>query len=192
MKDPNINKGFTLIELLVATLIIGVTAAIVSPGMLGFVARSKVNTAQGELQGLLQEIQRSAIQKSRTCNIILPNSGDSGTFEITSVVSPVPTPPDSGESCLPIADRTLQDVQIRHNFPAALDISNSDNSIFDFRGNTEDFLSSDLVIVLSNEDTNAFQKCIVVSSGLGLIRVGNYPGGDTSTDVAQCFPTATN
>jgi prepilin-type N-terminal cleavage/methylation domain-containing protein len=182
----NSESGFTLIELLVVTLMIGIMAAIVGPGMLGFLARSKVTTAQGELQGILQEIQRSSIQKSRSCNISLPANDSKGTFEVTSVVTASTT------SCLPIGDRALQDIQIRHNFDTAINAANTDNNLFDFRGNTNRFLDSNLVIILSNEDSNNFQKCIVVSSALGLIRAGNYPVNDVSTDPAKCSPTGTS
>ncbi|OKH11607.1 Tfp pilus assembly protein FimT/FimU [[Limnothrix rosea] IAM M-220] len=188
-------EGFTLIEVLVVVLLIAIMSAIIGPGMLGFLSRARVNSAQSELQGLLQEAQRSAIRESRSCKVRIPVTASTASGSTNDVLS-------ISSSCVSAGTRELENVQIRHNLadisanydPA--DDDPEDNLLFDFRGGTEDFLGNpstdveNLVIVLSAEENNIFQKCIVVSDGLGLIRLGNYTPNDTSTLDTNC--TASN
>lgn len=162
--------GFTLMELLVATLMIGIMAAISAPGMIGFVNRSKVTSAHGELQGALNEIQREAIKRSTNCSVTLPATNSSGTFSITS-------------NCLITGTINLNQVRIRHNLPSG------NTFTFNFRGETQDSLTGgDAVIILSHQDSDNFQKCIAISRGLGLIRIGNYPSNQTTVSINSCAP----
>lgn len=163
--------GFTMLELLVVTMMIGVMAAIASPGMLGFIRRGKVTSAHSAVQGALQEMQREAIKRGTNCNVTFPASNTSGSLTITS-------------NCLISGTVTLEDVRIRHDLP------NITLDLFNFRGETEDALTGDVVIIISQQDGNLFQKCIALSDGLGLIRIGNYPDGNTTTNISQCSPTS--
>lgn len=178
------DKGFTLLEVLVAIVLIGIMSAIVGPGMLGFLARSKISSAQSNIQGLLQEAQISAIRQNSTCQISLPSSGAKAS-EATNQVLGV------NASCIPSGKRELSNVQVRHNL-ADLSTTYTPDSLtdfFDFKGNTEtsfDKSSDDLVIVISAEDDDIFQKCIVVSNGLGLVRIGNYETNATDTIINKC------
>lgn len=178
--------GFTLIELLVAIVLIGIMAAITGPSMLGFFARSKVSSAQSELLGILQEAQKSSIRSSVNCSLTFPatnsRSSDSTNEVLTISASPA--------SCIPAGDVSLEEVQIRHNAADVHAVYNGTTELtaelFDFQGSTDEFISSELVFVISNEDNENFQKCIVVSDGLGLIRTGNYPNNVTDVDVDEC------
>ena len=179
-------EGFTLIEILVAIIIIGIMAAITGPGMLGFFARSKVSSAQSELQGILQEAQRSSIRSSVNCSLTFPAT-DSKSADGTNGVLTISASP---ASCMPAGSVSLEEVQVRHNATSVHASYNGTTQLtaelFDFKGSTDDFISSELVFVISNEDNESFQKCIVVSDGLGLIRMGNYPNSETTVDVSKC------
>ena len=194
-KTASSPEGFTLIEVISVIVLIAVMSVIIGPGMVGFLSRSKVNSAHSSLLGYLQETQRQAIKTSKDCNVNIPASGTSGDLTL-------------GGSCLVTGDRTLNEITIRHNL-ATIQV-NSDSStydgtndtLFDFKGRTDDFLrdasnpntEAHLVFVIyqdnNNSGSDSFQKCIVVSDGLGLIRAGNY--SDTSTTNAlnpsSCIP----
>jgi prepilin-type N-terminal cleavage/methylation domain-containing protein len=160
--------GFTLIELLVVTLLISIMAAIASPGMLGFVNRSKVSSGHAKLQGALQQIQREAIKRGTDCSLTLPSTTSSTTPIILE------------STCLITGSETLEDVELRHNVTG--------NTItFNFKGERT---GGDVVIIVTHPDGDAFQKCIAVSQGLGLIRIGNYPGNETGVDISNCTPTS--
>ena len=64
-RDP----GFTLLEIIVVVLIIGVLAAIVAPGWLGFVNRQRVNKANDIVVAALQEAQRQAKRTKRNYSV---------------------------------------------------------------------------------------------------------------------------
>jgi prepilin-type N-terminal cleavage/methylation domain-containing protein len=189
------DQGFTLLEVLTVVIIIGIISAIASPGMLGFLARSKVTAAQGELQGLLQEAQRSAIRDSDSCSLTLPATGSKSADQADSVLS-------VSASCVGTGTQELEEVILRHNFadvsPTYDGTATLTAELFNYQGSTDESLvipagqaSGNLIIVISTEsDSTIFQKCIVVSDGLGLIRAGNY-SGDTAgaLDSSLCAPS---
>lgn len=171
------HSGFTLIEVLVVVLLLGIMSIIGAPGMLGFLRRSKVSAAESQLQGALQEIQREAIKRGRDCSITFPASNAIASNQTGGVLK-------ISSNCLLTGDLELEQVRIRHNLPSTT------INLFNFRGETDSALSSDAVIIFSQEDNYLFQKCIAISDGLGLIRIGNYATNDSSTTVSQCTPTS--
>lgn len=170
-------SGFTLLEILVAVVMVGIVSAIATPGMLGFLNRSKVSAAHSALQGGLQEIQREAIKRGTNCEITFPTSGNSAKDQTNSVLI-------ISSNCLITGDLKLESVRIRHNLPSTT------IDLFNFKGDTDPVLSNNAVIVITQEDNNAYQKCIAISDGLGLIRIGNYPPGDTTVNPNNCSPTS--
>ncbi len=159
------SQGFTLIEILTVLLIIGILAAIAAPSYLAMLNKNKVNNALSELRGALQEAQREAIRKSKSCSVTLNTTNNRVTG-----------------SCLVTGERVLDGISMR--------ASNSSFK-FSYKGvtlnssNTE--LSDPIVVVVSHSSNPNFQKCLVMSAPLGLIRADSYSSSDTSGTVeAKC------
>ncbi|ANV84374.1 hypothetical protein AWQ21_08255 [Picosynechococcus sp. PCC 7003] len=150
----------------------GILATISTPVMFGFINRSKLTSARSELFGALEEVQRQAIRRSISCRFILPSSPA--------------TNPTLNSDCFVTGDRSLEGITMRHNGATV----KPTDFLFDFRGRTSDpsrnFLTNDLVLILTKNGNLGNQKCVIVSRGLGLVRNGNYPPGDSSTDPAKC------
>lgn len=154
------NQGFTLIEMLVILIIIGILSAISVPSFLGLLNRNKVNNALAQVRGALQETQREAIRKSKSCSV---------TLDTTS------TPNKVTGTCLVTGNRNLNGINIR---------SNVSPITFNFRGETG---SSGTIVVASTDGSVAKQKCLVIASGIGLIRYGNYADNNhIGTDPDKC------
>ncbi|AFY38141.1 hypothetical protein Lepto7376_1813 [[Leptolyngbya] sp. PCC 7376] len=158
------SRGFTLLEILAVILLLGITAAIASPSLLGFLARAKVDSAFSELRAMLQLAQRNAIRNSKTCTMFLPeNNSENGV--LTS-------------DCSVTGNETLEDARIKYNR------ANSKKVSFSYRGNT----GSLRTIVVYSESTN-FKRCMVISNGLGMMRSGVYTRNDLTTISASYCQT---
>lgn len=155
--------GVTLLELLGTLSIAGILAAISVPSFISFVNRARVNRDLAELQGLVQLTQREAIKSSRTCTLTLADE------DVEK--------PNLTATCLSTGDRILENVKLKYN-----NIGQDIN--FDFRGHTSPLRT----IVLYSEATN-HKRCLVVSNGIGVIRVGVYANDDLSSISASSCQT---
>lgn len=164
------NQGFTLIESLVVIAMVGIISAIAVPNLLSMVNRSRVNSAQADIQGVLQEAQRQAIRNSRSCYMTLNNNSVTG-------------------DCLVTGDLTLNGFSIR---------SSVSEFRFNHRGELSDSntppqpLEDPITIVLSTADSNV-QQCLVLSVPLGVLRSGTYTtvSSASSTTTEDTVPPGT-
>ncbi|NJN73257.1 MAG: type II secretion system protein [Limnothrix sp. RL_2_0] len=143
------NAGFTLVETLAVIVIVGVMAAIAAPGMLGFLARSKVDRGFSDLQNMVYTTQREAMKRSRNCEITLPENESENTV-LTS-------------DCLITGPETLANVFIKYNY------ANRQKIKFDYRGGTSPLRT----IAIYSPNTN-YRRCLVISNGIGMTRSGIY------------------
>lgn len=157
-------QGFTLIEILIVTLMMGILASLASPSLLAFVERSKVNRAFANLSTALEATQQEAVKRSQSCTLQLPtNNSENGVLN---------------SSCLTTGADALENVKITYNGSGTIN--------FNYRGNT----NSQSTMVIYSEATN-FKRCIVISTGIGMIRKGTYESNHlTSISATACRTTA--
>jgi prepilin-type N-terminal cleavage/methylation domain-containing protein len=161
--SPQKEAGFSLIEMLAVTAIISIVAAIAVPNLLGILRRNQVNTALEQLYGAIKETQRQAIYQGRLCRVNINTT----TKKITGNPS----------NCL-LSDRQINDnVTIRTNLSGT-----PPNISFSHKGST----TKSGTIVVSSASVN-WQKCFVISLGIGIMRTGEYIGSSTgSVSASNC------
>lgn len=131
----------------------GTLSAISAPSFLGLLNRAKVNNAVAQARGALQEAQREAIRKSKTCTVIVPAGSN------VTLTSP--------NNCLVTGARTFTGISIRRG--------DSLGAItFDFKGRTTVGGSDEQAIVFSSTNDTSSERCLMISKPLGLIRTGIY------------------
>ena len=149
------DRGYTLTELMIALVIIGIIAAIAVPNFLGLLSRIRLQGALQQLLGAINETQRLAMVRGKSCQINI----DPNTKKITA-----------NAGCL-LSDRNLNDeITVRSNFIGSTNIT------FSYRGSTTRMGT----IVLSSDYTD-LQKCFVIALGTGIKRVGDYNGSKTGS-----------
>jgi prepilin-type N-terminal cleavage/methylation domain-containing protein len=89
------DKGFTIIELLVIMVIVGILAAIVAPGWLGFLNRQRLSAAQTQTTTVIREAQSRAKQQKKGWEVCIQD--DAATNRVRWYVRPTPTA--QGVSC---------------------------------------------------------------------------------------------
>ena len=151
------DRGFTLIEMLVIVTIVGILIAMDVPSFLALLNNNKIKNAVVRVESALKGVQRTAIKNSKDCIVTIPAGIDR---QLTS-------------NCLDSSDWALAGINITR--PSSLA-----TLTFDFKGrvNTP---GNQGIIVLSLSDGSTSQKCVAISTGIGLIRSGNYDGTNCNT-----------
>ncbi|PSB46126.1 type IV pilin protein [Cyanosarcina cf. burmensis CCALA 770] len=167
-------QGFTLIETLIVFVIVGILSAIAAPSFLSMFNRNKVNEALEQVRGALQEAQREAIRKSQSCTVTINTTNK-------KITSP----------CLVTGTRDLCEkrdgsgncTQSRVTLVSTTSLGTPPSITFSFRGNTN---SGGTIVIHSSDSSTSQQGCLVISTGLGIIRTGDYSGSTASPSASNC------
>ncbi len=139
--------GFTLAESLIVIAIGGILVAMAIPSVSAAISRAKLAQATDLVVASLQEAQREAMRRNRSCTLTL-NKVD------RKIVGQ--------QGCLLTGDRMLPD-EIDLNYTGSGDIE------YGIRGNTT---NNKTVVLKVNNIAN--YRCLTVSAPLGIIRLGSY------------------
>jgi prepilin-type N-terminal cleavage/methylation domain-containing protein len=166
----NTNLGFTLIEISIGLLVLTLLAAVSIPQIGNFaimLRRFQTNSTFDEVKNTIKEAQRQAIQLGKTCQIKIDTTAK--TINVNNETT------DRGCLLNPLNFDALTSPST--NNPTTIKTSSSDGIItFHFQGNTDTLQT----IVVSNESRD-YNKCLVISNGIGMMRSGEYNGYPSST-----------
>ena len=156
------NRGFTLPEVLLIVIILGIFAALAAPSFLSWVNRKRVEDALSLVEGAVKEAQAVAIRKSQACELNISASS------VTSV------PPN----CLPTGARDLTQVSGGSNSTGVTLITKNNAKItFSPKGTT----TSTNIFVFYHPEQDQGMRCLAISSGIGIIRTGQFKGPHVPT-----------
>ncbi len=143
------DRGFTLLESAIVLAIVGILLALGIPSLIAAQNRAKLAQSLDLVVASLQESQREAIRRNKTCNLVF----DKANRKIVG---------DDG--CLLSGDRMLP-------APIEIDYTGTDNYIrYGIRGNTTS--NKSVIVRVKDQPTNS--KCLTVSAPLGIIRQGTF------------------
>ncbi|QUY42780.1 Tfp pilus assembly protein FimT/FimU [Acaryochloris marina] len=162
-------QGFSLPEVLAIVLILGIFAALGTPSFLSWVNKKRVEDVLAQVEGALKEGQASAIRTSQRCSLTITSS---------SVAA-------NPSNCLPTGSRDLTQVNGRNQISGVtLVAQNPDTIEFSPKGST----SSSNVFVFYHPDQSGGMRCLAISAGIGIIRVGEFKGSFPPSS-GQATPT---
>jgi prepilin-type N-terminal cleavage/methylation domain-containing protein len=189
------NQGFTLLEILVALAITGTLAALTGPNLSAWLNSNKVKEATDAIQLALEDAQRQAIRRGKSCTIKFTNgTGNNPTVyrQITASEPGCLVATNTNASSLNLPEEIFMVV---NNFPLQ---GSSPGVQFSFRGHvpglTFDPPEDQAIIVLypaanatADPYPNQEKKCLVIASLLGIVKQGTYTGTSlTNLDARQC------
>ena len=189
------NQGFTLLEILVALAIAGILAALTGPNLLAWLNSNRVQQATDAIQLALEDAQRQAIRRGKSCTIKFTNgTGNNPTVyrQITASEPGCLVATNTNASSLNLPEEIFMVVK---NFPLQ---GGTPGVQFSFRGHvprlTFDPPQNRAIIVLypaadasAAPYPNQEKKCIVIASLLGIVKQGTYTGTSlTNLDASNC------
>ena len=189
------NQGFTLLEILVALAIAGILAALTGPNLLAWLNRNEVQQATDAIQLALEDAQRQAIRRGKSCTIKFTNgTGNNPTVyrQITASEPGCLVATNTNASSLNLPEEIFMVVK---NFPLQ---GGTPGVQFSFRGHVPRLTfvprANQAIIVLypaanatADPYPNQEKKCLVIASMLGIVKQGTYTGTSlTNLDARQC------
>jgi prepilin-type N-terminal cleavage/methylation domain-containing protein len=154
--------GFTLVESSIVVAIVGILSAMAIPSFIAIHQRAKLSQAVESVVSTLRATQAASVRHSRSCSAI---------FDRANQII------DVRQACLPSNNLILPD-------PIEFtDTGISDRVKYGMRGNT----TSNKTIILGIKNNRDRQKCITISSPLGIIRTGVYDSKNKSCQKASSF-----
>ena len=169
-RSTKINEGFTLIETAIVIIVVGVLASLSTPSLINFHQKVQLENALIKLRGAIRETQSEAIRLNRSCSV---------------VISPGVHQSITG-NCLLTGDRTFKGIQIQHN---QRDASSPWSITFDHKGRNQSFDDKGTAILHFPMPSQLPPKCLVMSIGIGLNRVGEYQGELDHIVARSCITT---
>ncbi|QPN58968.1 GspH/FimT family pseudopilin [Synechococcus sp. CBW1002] len=176
-QDSNLN-AFTLVELMITVVIIGIVSGITISIIGNELRREKVNTVVQEFVGWLEAIRGASLARTSTittsggCQVTISSpSANQGSGSTVATVSPA--------ECSPSPNFILTDVAAGSS---TFSWATANQTItFTPRGSIAE--TSDITFKIVQSGT-APLRCVRVSAGLGLIRIGR---NDSATQTsASC------
>ncbi len=157
---PKRIQGFTLFELLITFIIFGILTALIVPGIGKFRNRYEVKGAFDQVQQVLREAQREAIRAGQACTVTLNLSEQPITITAKN---------EAAQVCA--INHTLpENIKIKTNLRDA-----NPQVIFSYLGSVTLKESQELnAIVYWQNQPDLEKPCLVLTTGIGLIRTGNY------------------
>jgi type II secretion system protein H len=180
--SKQVNQGFTLIEMMVTIAIMGIMAAIATPSFFTWVNNKKVDDVLAIVQGALSEAQATAIRKNTSCNILITSN----------TVSAVKDDGSANPSCLLSGTKQIQpSSDPKYNIVITGTGGSSGTTIkYSARGTVNITPSTEAVVIYRTDSTTEdIKKCLVVSSGIGIMKTGKFTGSLPLT--LSTPPTAT-
>jgi prepilin-type N-terminal cleavage/methylation domain-containing protein len=189
------NQGFTLLEILVALAITGILAALTGPNLSAWLNRNEVQQATDAIQLALEDAQRQAIRRGKSCTIKFTNgTGNNPTVyrQITASEPGCLVATNTNASSLNLPEEIFMVV---NNFPLQ---GSSPGVQFSFRGHVPGLTfvprANQAIIVLypaanatADPYPNQEKKCLVIASMLGIVKQGTYTGTSLSNlDASNC------
>jgi prepilin-type N-terminal cleavage/methylation domain-containing protein len=189
------NQGFTLLEILIALAITGILAALTGPNLLAWLNRNEVQQATDAIQLALEDAQRQAIRRGKSCTINFTNPTGTGPTvysQITATEAGCLVATNTNASSLNLPEEIFMVVR---NFPT---LGGTPGVQFSFRGHVPRLTfvprANQAIIVLypaANASTapypNQERKCIVMASLLGIVKQGTYNDTSlTNLDASKC------
>ena len=137
-----------MIEMAIVSVIVGILASLAIPSMMSGIGKNDLKSAMGQVKGAIQEAQRAAIKNGQSCTVTIDSTAKTLTGSPAGCISSPVTLASTMTLSIPTGSSPFS---------------------FSYKGNT----TSDLTIVLASTKTTQ-QYCLVVSSGIGIMRTGTY------------------